>query len=375
MSSAVEPIRLAFCITDLDPGGAERALVNLVTRLDRSRWQPFVVSLSGSGTLVEELAQADVPVTCLGARNSRNLLILPGLVRRLRRRLREVKPALLQTFLFHANVVGRIAGRLAGVPTIVSGIRVAEKRSRIPLWLDRATQWMVDHHVCVSRDVANFSIERGGLRADKIKVIPNGVDVNRFAHAAPADLSEFGIPADSTTIIFVGRLDEQKGPFILLAAVKQLLESQRNVHVLLVGEGPLRGRLETWVRDHGFGEKIHLIGWRADVSALLKASEILVLPSRWEGMPNVVLEAMAAGLAVVASEVEGTTEIIRNHQTGILVPPESPQDLSTILFLLLNDPKQVSSLGLAAQESVTKDFAIETMVSGYDAFYRLLLHK
>ena len=116
---------MAFCITDLDPGGAERALVQLVTRLDRSRWQPSVICLAPRGMLADELEQAEVPVTCLGARHSRNV----GMVGRLFHQLRESKPALLQTFLFHANIAGRIAGRLARVPKIVSGIRVAERRS------------------------------------------------------------------------------------------------------------------------------------------------------------------------------------------------------------------------------------------------------
>ena len=126
---------IAFCITDLDPGGAERALVQLVLRLDRSRWSPVVFCLSKPGTLVADLAKADIPVDCLEAGSIGNVSVVPRLVRRLRR----VRPDILQTFLFHANIVGRIAGRLAGVPVIVSGIRVAEHRSRFRLWLDRIT--------------------------------------------------------------------------------------------------------------------------------------------------------------------------------------------------------------------------------------------
>ncbi len=182
--------RLAFCITELDTGGAERALVELAIRLDRTDWETHVFCLAGSGRLVEVLTNAQIPVTCLGARGVRSVWIIAELARQLRR----VKPALLQTFLFHANIVGRLAGKLAGVKHIVSGIRVAEQRSRIPLWIDRWTSFLVEQNVCVSQSVADFSIRAAGLKEGNICVIPNGVDVARFSGAVAADYAEFGIP-------------------------------------------------------------------------------------------------------------------------------------------------------------------------------------
>lgn len=344
--------------------------MQLVTRLDRNRWQPSVICLAPRGMLADELEQAEVQVTCLGARHSRNV----GMVGRLFRQLRESKPALLQTFLFHANIAGRIAGRLARVPKIVSGIRVAERRSRLPLWIDRMTQGMVDHNVCVSQAVADFSAQRGGLSAGKITVIPNGVDAQRFATAEPADLSEFDIPSGSQTVLFVGRLDPQKGPFLLLEAVKGLLPTYPRLHVLLVGEGSLRIRLQEWIHDRNLHARVHLAGWRANVPQLLKAADCLVLPSRWEGMPNVVLEAMAAGLPVLATEVEGATELIQNHKTGLLVPPNSPGELAAGLSLLLGDSEQALAMGRAAQVVSQKDFTWEQVVKNFEAVFTRMLH-
>jgi len=364
-----KPTRLAFCITDLDPGGAERALVQLVTRLDRNRWQPSVICLAPRGVLADDLEQAGVQFTCLGARHSRNV----GVVGRLIRQLRDSKPALLQTFLFHANIAGRIAGRLARVPKIVSGIRVAERRSRLPLWIDRMTQRLVDHNVCVSQAVADFSVERGGLSAGKITVIPNGVDAQRFATSEPADLSEFDIPSGSQTVLFVGRLDPQKGPFLLLEAVKGLLPTYPRLHVLMVGEGSLRIRLQEWIGRRDLHARVHLAGWRADVPQLLKAVDCLVLPSRWEGMPNVVLEAMAAGLPVLATEVEGTTELIQNHKTGLLVPPNSPRELAAGLSLLLGDPEQALAMSRVAQVIVQKNFTWDQVVEQFEALWTRVL--
>jgi glycosyltransferase involved in cell wall biosynthesis len=293
------PTRIAFCITDLDAGGAERALVQLVTRLDRARWEPFVFCLSGEGELARPLRDAGIAVVCLGARKRHGLSV----VWRLSRLLAKLRPTILQTFLFHANIAGRLAGKAARVPVIVSGIRVAEKRGSLRLWIDRATDWMVSRHVCVSQDVAAFSAARGGLPISKIRVIPNGVEARLFAEAQPADLGQFGIPQGTRTLLFVGRLDPQKGPFVLMAAARELLPHHNGLHVLVVGDGPLAENLRKWVAKENLSDHIHFAGRRNDVPSLLRAVELFVLPSLWEGLPNVVLEAMAAGVPVVASRV------------------------------------------------------------------------
>ena len=369
MSAAAKPI--AFCITDLDAGGAERALVQLVVRLDRSRWNPVVFCLSKPGILVADLEKAGVHVECLGAGSIGNLSV----VFRLFRRLRRLRPVILQTFLFHANIVGRVAGRLAGVPRIVSGIRVAEQRSRFRLWLDRVTERLITRHVCVSRAVADFSIERGRLSPDKIVVIPNGVNAQRFANAIPADLSPYGIPPGSQTLLFVGRLDPQKGPWLLVRAVKGLLPVHRNLHLLMVGDGPLAAELKDWTRAQRLDDRIHFAGWRPDVPSLLKAVDALVLPSRWEGMPNVVLEAMAAGRPVIATRVEGVRELVTDRETGLLVEPESVESLAGAIALLLAEPDLGREAGRKAQQIATIRFTADSVASSYAELYAALLDE
>ncbi len=310
------PIRIAFCITDLDVGGAERMFVELVTRLDRNRWEPRVYCLSGPGALVARLQAAEIPVICFGAKSTRNL----GVFQRLTTELKKFSPALLQCFLFHANILGRMAAWRAGVPRVVCGVRVAERRSRVPLWLDRLSQGFVDHNVCVSQAVAEFSIHQAGLKASKISVIPNAVDFDRFANAVAVDRSKLGLSA-APLALFVGRLDPQKAPFNLLEAFGNLLLRHPDWQLLFVGDGSLKASMDEWVAHRGLGHRIRIAGWRPDVPELLKAADLLVLPSLWEGMPNIVLEAMAAGLPVVVSRVEGTDELIRDGETGLLVTP------------------------------------------------------
>ena len=364
-----QPTRIAFCITDLDAGGAERALVQIVTRLDRSRWEPFVFCLSGEGELAAVLRDAGIAVVCLGANRRHGLRV----VWRLSRRLAKLRPTILQTFLYHANIAGRLAGRAARIPMIVSGIRVAEKRSAFRLWLDRATGWMVARHVCVSQDVAAFSAARGRLPVSKIRVIPNGVDAARLAEAPRAELAQFGIPPASRTLLFVGRLDPQKGPFVLLTAVKDLLPRHPELHVLMVGDGPLGEKLRTWVAKENLQSRIHFAGRRNDVPSLFCAADLFVLPSLWEGLPNVVLEAMASGLPVVATQVEGVCELLGSGFQEQSVPYGKWENLSNLIVRVMSDRGLADRLGRENRERTEQNFTIGRMVESYERLWEQIL--
>lgn len=365
------PVKIAFGITELDPGGAERAFVQLITRLDRSHWEPHVFCLSEGGDLVEPLEKAGVPVTCMGVKSSRDLLV----IRKIVKYLKNLQPQILQTYLYHANIAGRIAGKLGGVKTIVSGIRVAERRSKFPLWLDRQTDHMVDIHVCVSEDVAQFTRETGKIGQEKLVVIPNGVEFERFSTAEPADLGQFGIPPGAITAIVVGRLDPQKGPLDLLEALKKVIPDHPDFHVLYVGSGPLEEELREQIQMLNFSNQVHLAGWRGDIPELLKASSMLILPSKWEGMPNVVLEAMAAGLPVISTRVEGISEILTDSETGLLAPVGETRILAEKIEQLLANPSLASQLGHNAQSLASKEFTWKKTVEKYENLYLSLLKK
>jgi glycosyltransferase involved in cell wall biosynthesis len=368
---ADDPIRIAFCITDLDPGGAERALVQLVTRLDRAQWDPAVFCLGGYGALVESLQEAGIPVHCLGAGGPRDL----GVVYRLFRELRRFRPAIVQTFLFHANLAGRLAGWLAGTRICISGIRVAEKRSRWPLRLDRLTNFLVTANVCVSQAVADFSVEVAGLSRGKILVIPNGVEVERFAAAPPLGLATLGIPEGARVLVAVGRLDRQKGLVYLLEAAQAIAARHGDIHFLLVGDGSEREALVRQVAVLGLTERVHFAGWRPDVASILRSAECLVLPSLWEGMPNVVLEAMAASLPVVATRVEGVEELVVPGETGVVIPPASVGDLVSGLETILADPDRARAWGNAGFQRVKSQFSWDVTALAYDLLYRRMLEE
>ena len=363
-------IRLAFCITELDPGGAERALVQLVLSLNRDEWDPYVICLGPRGYFAEVLESANVPVICM---NARGMFSLPRVLFRLTRELRRLRPALVQTFLFHANILGRIAARLTGIRTVVSGLRVAEHRSRWYGRIDRWTNGLVACNVCVSQGVADFSEREAGLSRNKLVVIPNAVDFERFARAAPADLTQFGIPAGSRVFISIGRLDRQKGIDVLLDAVTLLNPLADDVQFLIVGDGPESSRLRAQADRNVLAAQIHFANRRDDVPELLAASTALILPSRWEGMPNVVLEAMAAGRPVIATNVEGIAELVQDGVTGLVVSPEQPTELAVAIRRILAKPGLLSRAGVDSQSIVKSFFTTTAVATSYVKLYRRLL--
>jgi starch synthase (maltosyl-transferring) len=367
-------IRLALCITDLDVGGAERAMVELALRIDRTRFTPVVYCLASrpaddAPSLVPALEGAGVEVHCLGARRAWQLF---PTVRRLGRLLASQRPDLVQTFLFHANLVGRLAARRAGVPRVVSGIRVAEPR-RWHAWAERLTAGRVDRYVCVSRAVADFAARRMKLDPDKLRVIPNGIDVRPYEEARPAGPDSLGLPPGRRLVTCVGRLDLQKGVDLLVESAGRWLARVPDCDLLLVGRGPLESRLRERCRAVGIAGRVVFPGWRADVPAVLAASRLAVLPSRWEGMPNILLEAMAAGLPVVATDVAGVREVLGPLADAQVVPPEAPEALTQRIVRLLTDPDHAAKLGQKNRERVRNEFPIGRTVRAYEDLWHSLV--
>lgn len=369
---------IAFVITDLEPGGAEKALVELAIRIDRKRFTPLVCSLQPLPadpirSLAPRLMDAGIEVHSLDLHSSWQAW--QG-VSRLARWLRGRSPALVQTFLFHANMAGRFAARRAGVQHVVAGIRVAEHARPYRLWAEHWTDRLVEHHVCVSDAVAQFSQLRGGLPREKISIIPNGIDVSRYDRAVPADLQQFGIPAGQKAVTMVGRLDRQKGLIPFLENAHRWLHRLPNHDLLLVGFGPLRQSLEKICVSTGIAQRVHFAGWRTDVPGILRASSALVLPSLWEGMPNVVLEAMAAGIPVVANDVEGVRELLGDDHSDVQIASTASVSFSIEekLVALLGNPDLAAICGAENRRRAAEKFDIALMVRSYEELYARLLH-
>lgn len=365
--------RICFLITELDQGGAERALVHIAIGLPRDEWDVSVICLGPEGPLAAPLREAGLLVDCLGVTSIRSPRSLWRATFGLARLLKQKQPHLLQTFLFHANLAGRVAARLARVPVVVCGLRVAERRNRWRLRLDRWTDWLVNRHVCVSQAVADFSQRESRLPARKLVVIPNGVDFERFHEAEPASLSRFGIPAGAKVLLTVGRLDPQKAPLELVRIFAELAAAHPDWHLLLVGDGPLRADLRHLIEIDGLAGRVHPAGWQADVPEIMRACDLFVLNSRWEGMPNVVLEAAAAGLPVIATRSEGVAEIIESGASGVLVEVDQPQALRAALTSAMESRSDAAAMASRLQQIVSEQFTWQSVIGSYAALYRELL--
>lgn len=369
LADTVSPLPLALSITELDMGGAEQCLAELALRLDRQRFTPVVYALSARparpSPLIELLESVGVELHFLGGRRAADL---PLVISRFVRLLQRQRPVILQSFLFHANLVSRWAGWRAGVPHMLSGVRVAERGALWHLWLDRATRCLVERYVCVSGDVAQFTRARMRLPAERVAVIPNGIDWRRFAAAKPKDLTELALPPGRRWIAYIGRLEPQKGVSELIDLSRQVLARLPNHDLLLVGEGPLKAQLQRDVLGGGFASRIHFAGWRGDVPQIMQGCELVVLPSHWEGMPNVILEAMAAGKAVVATAVEGVCELLGEYAARQTVAAgDYPSFLERMIDLARDDAER-RRLG-AANQSRAKSFGWEAMVDSYERLF------
>lgn len=354
-------------ITELDSGGAQSALLRLLERLDRKRFTPVVLCLyNGDRLVAQQIRRLGVEVIDLGMTHKWRL----DAFWRLWRHLRRVRPTLLHTWMFHANIPGRLLGRLAGVPTIISSERTMGQEGNVRRLLNRLTGRLADRIICVSQNVADFAAKTIGLPADRLVVIPNGIDTNVF-RPAPTPPQK---PADHLTIGYVGRLQPVKGVNFLIDAFARLVAEYPHVQLQLVGDGSERAVLAQQVAALSLGDKVHFLGIRADMPALYPTFDLFVLPSLWEGMPNVALEAMASGVAVIATDTGGTPEVVQTGKSGILVQPGNATALYEAIALLVTDHERRCQLAQAGRCFVEQTFSINQTIAQTVALYEQVLN-
>lgn len=251
------------------------------------------------------------------------------------RLLKKWKPRAVVTHLWFANTIGRIAARMAGVPIIVSFEHniYDNIKSRRQFLADRMFARLSRHIIAVS-DAVRDSLVEHGIFPEKIIVLRNGIKLERYRNISRKKAREkLGIQNGEFIFLFIGRLTRQKGADILIQALAGLKEGR----IFIVGDGEERGRLEKLAEDLGMAPRISFLGSRSDVPEILAASDCFILPSRWEGLGIVVMEAMTSGLPVIASGVDGIKEIVADGETGILVKPGDIQALGRAIQSMAKD--------------------------------------
>ncbi|MGO9598650.1 MAG: glycosyltransferase [Isosphaeraceae bacterium] len=373
-------IRVAHVVLSLDVGGLERIVVDL-GRLGLARGQkPSVICLEKPGALAGELEAQGVPVHCAYKP--------PGLrldtIRRIRELLRALKPDVVHTHQIGALIYAGPACKQEKVPVVVhtehinnvAKHRSMSKRARIRL-LWRFAGSYADRFFCVSDDIADAVTAYWTVPNRKVMVVPNGIDTAAFASAEDsASLrTKLGIPHGVPVIGTVGRLNEVKSQDLLIQAFARLSNHGPEPHLLLVGDGPERPRLEQLAQNLSIADRVHFAGYQPRPHQFLHLMNIFALTSRLEGMPLAILEAWAAGLPVVASRVGGVPKMIAQGQTGLLFDSADKTALREAMSRLLAHPDEAKRLGEAGREYVRSRFDLRVMAGAYERHYRDVLRK
>lgn len=364
-------IRLLLIIPTLVRGGAEKQLTLLAKALPRDEFDVHVAVLTHSGPLESELADADIPVTVIG----KHWKLDPLSFWRLLRHMRQLRPQIVHTWLFAANAYGRQAAFLAGVPQVIAGERCVDPwKSPLQLWIDRMLARKTDLIITNSSGVEEFYVSRG-LPAEKFLIIPNGIAAAPRVEATPraALLNELGLPPGARLIGAVGRLWPQKRIKDLIWAADLLKSTRDDTHLLIVGDGPQRWRLERYREQNKVTDHVHFLGERDDVSRLMPHFDVLWLGSEYEGQSNAIMEAMACGVPVIATDIAGNRDLVVPDVTGYLVPLGDRFEFTRRTHWLLDDEELRRRMGRAGQERMRSEFTVGKMVSRYAEAYRALV--
>jgi len=353
------PIPAAVFITSFHPGGTERQMTELVRRIDRTRFDLHVACFHREGAWLPRVEET-APVTAFPIHG----FARPATIRQaaaFARWCRRHRIQVVQACDLYANVFALPAAALAGVP-----IRAGSRRELNPDKTDRqiALQrhaYRCAHAVVANSPAARAQLEHEGVAADRVHVIPNGVEIERHPPRPGA--------RPLRTIVTVANLRREKAHDILLAAAALLAPSHPQLTFVIAGGGPRETELRALASTLGITDRVHFTGHVEDVPALLGRADAFVLPSLSEAFPNAALEAMAAGLPVVASAVGGLLDLIDHGRTGWLVPPSDPRALAGAIATLAASPDVAARMGAAAREDVVNRYSFDRMVRSFEHLY------
>ncbi len=379
-------IRVLHIITRLIIGGAQENTMLTAAMLDPVRYAVDVISgpqTGPEGNLVPEVQARGIRLT-----------ILPGLVREvnplrdfaalaaLTRLVRRGRYDIVHTHSSKAGILGRWAAYLAGVPIIVHTVhgwghheRQHPLVRRFYVLLEQATQRITDRLIVVSPHNTRKGLADGIATLEKYVTIRSGIELDRFRQPSrprEAVQAELRIPQEAPVVGTVTRLSPQKAPLDFTIAAAQVAARRPDVHFVIVGDGPLRADVEAQVDALKLADRVHLTGLRRDVPDLMHSFDVFALTSLWEGLPRVLPQAMAAGLPIVATAVDGNAEAVTDGDNGFLTPPGDPQAMAAALLRLLEDP--VLALGMGnASRTRAEVFDVHKMVSDIAVLYEALL--
>jgi glycosyltransferase involved in cell wall biosynthesis len=361
-----------FLLTSMPVGGAETLLVNLVRRLDPARIVAEIGCLKQRGPLGELIA-SEFPVYSHLIRHKYDLGVVSRLVQLLRARRID---ALVTVGAGDKMFWGRIAAFRARLPVIASALHSTGWPDSIG-FLNRQLTPITDAYIAVAAAHARHLVQSERLPASKVFIVPNGIDTRAFSPGRGAGISlrrRFNLPPAAPLCVIVAALRPEKNHRRFLRIATRVKRTLPQSEFVVVGDGPLRQRLEQEAHDLGLGNAVHWLGCRNDVADVLAACNLFALTSDNEANPVSIMEAMACGLPVVATNVGSIHEIVSSGRHGFLVSPENEADFARRVEQLLRDRELATECGCAARQQVLRYASVERMVEGYQAliehFYR-----
>jgi glycosyltransferase involved in cell wall biosynthesis len=363
-------IKVLHLITSLEVGGAQYGLLLGLPRFNSEKYEHIVCSLMDRIQMAEQFQQAGIEVRSLGLKTKIDFSVAI----RLRSLLKEVKPDVLHTYLLHSNVLGRIVGRLTGVPTIIGSERTIGQARYWGRLLTKLTNPLTDAVEVNSQTGAIVIEDSLGVPREKIELVKSGVNLDEFSKPTKgAEIrTELGLIQDQHLVLYVGRLRPVKGVEFGIRAFALVKNKRPNLYMALAGEGEQLCKLQNLVNDLGINNHVKFLGVRNDLPDLLAAADSILIPSLNEGFPRTAIEAMAAGKPIVATRVGGIPEAIIDGKTGILVPAKDIPAMAEALISLIDDALLRERLGAAGAKLAKKNYSINNYVNRLnELYYRL----
>lgn len=371
---------VAHIILRLDVGGLENGLVNLINNMPAGCCRHAVICLRDYTDFRHRISNRNVAVFALNKREGKDLMMYA----RLWKLLRRLRPDIVHTRNLAAldSVISAVA---AGVPYRVHSehgwdMHDLHGTNRKYILIRRACRPFIHRYIAVSRHLEEWLIKEARIPAHKLVQIYNGVDTRKFFPAEKTNSSRKTADTDSSASVVigtVGRMERVKDQLTLVRAFITLCKdnagNRARLRLMLVGDGPLRGEAEEMLRNAGLADRASLTGSRSDVDNLLREIDIFVLPSLNEGISNTILEAMASGLPVIATNVGGNGELVVEGETGCLVAASDPAGLAEALQVYVDDPARMYRHGQAGRQRVEALFSLDGMVRAYTQVYSTLL--
>ncbi len=389
-------IKVCHIITKLELGGAQQNTLFTIQHLDRLKFQPALIT-NPHGILVAEARQyTDIPITCIPqlVREIRPCLDISALVQIravLQREQRATPDIIVHTHSSKAGILGRWAAKMGGVRHIVHsvhgfGFHPYQSPTTRTLYtaLERLTSGITSHFIAVSQANIRTGIQAGIFSQSRVSLIRSGIDIARFRHIVDlpesekkcrrAELfAELHIPSHKKIVGMIACFKPQKAPLDFIKVMARVVEQIPDAHAIMAGDGELRHHIEALIAELGLESTISLLGWRDDIPELMDLCQVLALTSRWEGLPRVCPQAMAVGIPLVATRVDGIPEAVHHGDNGFLVEPGQIQEMADHLIFLLSHPDTAKRMGQAGQHLVD-EFDIHHMVTQQEVLYERLLN-